>query len=97
VKYAHWDGTAWVIRTIETLKNASTWRTSLVVDATNRPHIVYSGDGVLRYAQWNGMRWVIQTVGSDTGVMSPTIAMNPSTHAIGIAYCDGTRHVKYVE
>ena len=69
LKYAYWDGTAWIIQAVDS-GNSVDWNASLVVDATGHPHISYYDtiDEDLNYATWDGATWLIQTVDSEGSV-----------------------------
>jgi FOG: PKD repeat len=67
LKYAEWNGTAWVIQIVD--DNNSGGHTSLVLDANDNPHISYVDfrHNYLKYAEWNGTAWAIQTVDASSG------------------------------
>lgn len=67
LKYAHWDGKAWQITTVDGLKENVGWNTSIALDSKGNPHIAYdnhtdSTNKKLRYAFWDGINWKIQEV-----------------------------------
>jgi len=69
IKYAAWTGATWDIQTVA---SAGGWgspgaeRTSLVLDAADRPRIAYEDDTNnnwdLTYAAWNGTSWDIEAI-----------------------------------
>ncbi len=65
LKYAHWDGAAWITETVDTLGG---WDTAIALDSAGRPHIAYRhatlSDMSLKYATWDGAAWQITTVES---------------------------------
>jgi hypothetical protein len=69
LRYARWTGTAWDIQTIAT--EITTGRTSLALDAANRPHLCFRDgayrDEGLKYAHWIGSAWDIQTLDNEFG------------------------------
>jgi hypothetical protein len=84
VMYASWNGSGW-----STQKVSEGFAYSLVLDANNNPHILYSP---LMYASWTGSSWISQTVdpnGAGYGVVALDSYGNPH-----IAYTDGTS-IKY--
>jgi hypothetical protein len=93
VKYAYWNDTGWVIKTIDqglehTYGNVLT--TSIVLDVYDHPHIAYTKppDSV-EYAWWNGEQWIYETVYTDQGIYgSIGIDLDCSGHP-HISFCDG--------
>ena len=68
LRYAHWDGSAWITETIERIGGTTQFNvTSLSVDKNNHPHISYDydfGSDDLKYARWDGASWQLETVDS---------------------------------
>jgi hypothetical protein len=64
IKYANWNGSAWIIEIVDTAGDHSTGPTSLALDRYDRPRICYykNETGSLKYAEWNGTAWNIETV-----------------------------------
>jgi len=65
LRYAYWNGSAWVIQTVDQFGEGR--HASLALDSQGFPHISYYGDSSLKYASWNGNQWVIQVV--DRGLL----------------------------
>lgn len=65
LKYARWDGSKWLIQTVDTggIGYVGIYN-SIAVDAAGRPHISYldATQRLLKYARWNGNGWLIQAV-----------------------------------
>ena len=59
-KFAYWTGTQWLVEPVSSLLNER-YETSLVVDATNRPHMTFIADG-LSYAVKEGSTWTVAEV-----------------------------------
>lgn len=64
LKYAHWDGSAWISETVD---YEGGWDSHIAIDSNDRPHIAYrdakgfSGTA-LKYAHWDGSAWQIDTI-----------------------------------
>jgi len=71
--YRYFDGGAWQALDMEGLHGA----TSLVLDADDRPHIVYTGGG-LHYAWHNRTEWLTEEIGTDLSAISPDLALSGS-------------------
>ncbi len=91
VMYANWNGSGWSTQQI-----AIGRAYSLVLDASDNPHILYSSSWEpLMYASWTGSEWSLQTVdlnyftGGGFGIVALDLYGNPY-----IAYNDGAT-VKY--
>ena len=59
-RFAYWDGSQWNVDQVSGLDN-DRFETSLVVDASNRPHLVFAYDG-LSYAVKDGATWTVTQV-----------------------------------
>ena len=85
VMYASWNGSGWSTQTVaEGFDDAF----SLVLDASDNPHILYSRPfKPLMYASWTGSNWTIQNTGikdARYGTLAVESFGNPH-----IAYTDG--------
>jgi hypothetical protein len=91
LKYAYWDGTAWVIHTVDRGEpNPSTNLapamafTSLALDRSGHPHISYSslGDLDIKYAHWDGTAWTTETVDGEemAGLWGTSLALDEADH-----------------
>ena len=76
--YAIWTGENWTIQTVD----PSGADASLVLDANNQPHIIYTVGDDIKYAVLNGENWGIQTIGTGG---SPVLALDSN----------GNPHVAY--
>lgn len=78
LKYARWDGSAWLTQTVS---NAGGHFNSLALDSDGNPRIAYYlMGGALEYA-WDGSAWLTQTVDGDGGLwisLALDAAGNPS-------------------
>ena len=93
VKYAHFDGTTWDIKTLDSNgDHPSLAHPSLAFDGSGNPAISYyywpSQD--LRYARWNGTSWNIETVDSQGNVGEFTSLAFDSLDNPAISYYDAT-------
>ena len=66
VRFAEWNGSSWVIETVDTLirvsLNDARTTTSLELDNQGEPHISYGDEKVVKYATRNGSTWQLETV-----------------------------------
>jgi hypothetical protein len=97
LNYASWNGTAWIIQTVDSGDDVGQY-CCLKLDSNNNPHISYydaTGE-CLKYASWNGTAWIIQTVdsGGDVGqYCSLALDSNNNPH---ISYYNATgEYLKY--
>ena len=69
LKYAAWDGSSWVVTTVDSCKQVGEY-SSLALDSSGNPKISYfdKSKGDLKYASWDGSRWVIRTVDNSKNV-----------------------------
>jgi hypothetical protein len=91
LKYAHYDGAAWQIATVD----GTGWGSfvSLALDAADRPHIVYQRQ-TLRYAWYDGTAWTITT--ASPGGWYPSLQLD-SAGQPRFSYYNYTSHdLKYV-
>ncbi|PKL70924.1 MAG: hypothetical protein CVV30_01180, partial [Methanomicrobiales archaeon HGW-Methanomicrobiales-1] len=108
LKYAAWDGTRWVITTVDRSKRVGEYA-SLKLDANGDPRISYydASHSDLKFAGWSRTtsRWVIETVDSSGKVGSFSSLVLDSRGNPGISYYDqsnkdlkytaGTGHVQH--
>jgi hypothetical protein len=81
LKYAHWDGAAWLIQTVD---NGLVYDSALAVDTAGNPHLSYAfrqelDTYVLKYALWNGSTWQIEILDGeveDAGVFVTSLALD---------------------
>ncbi len=91
LKYAHWNGAAWQIQTVE---NGLVYDSALAVDSSGMPHLSYAfreelDTYVLKYAVWNGSTWQIEILDGkiqDAGVFLTSLALDTG----------GNPHIGYV-
>lgn len=81
LKYAHWDGTAWQLQTVET---GLVYDSTLVLDSSGSPHLSYAfreafDTYVLKYAVWDGATWqtdILDGEVDNTGVFVISFALD---------------------
>lgn len=72
LKYAHQVNDGWKVETIDQVNWLGSWtnfRSSIVLDKQQFPHICYEAAGVLEHAYWDGKKWqkqVLAPSGFDT-------------------------------
>ncbi len=97
LRYAHYDGAAWQIETVDSSVKLSSY-TSLALDAAGRPRISYSlyADGPypaqVKYAHYDGASWQIETV-DEVGGSAPALVLDTADRP-HIAFYTG-QYVKY--
>jgi len=78
-KYAEYDGSAWLIQTVDTGDEAGEF-CSLAVDTDDKPHVVYCinpGFKDLKYGYFNGVSWDLHVLDSEGSVgFYTSIAIN---------------------
>jgi hypothetical protein len=102
LKYARWDGSNWIISTVDSDDNTALGQyTSIALDNSDHAHISYFYDwydnSQLRYAHWTGSTWQISIIDSSLGTLGTytSIAIDNSQQPC-IAYCDkNTGILKY--
>ncbi|MBN1887449.1 MAG: PD40 domain-containing protein [Thermoflexales bacterium] len=62
LKYAYYDGSNWQIQVVEVNSYGVSPPTSLVLDAEERPHIVYPAGAQTKYAYRDGSTWHIEEI-----------------------------------
>lgn len=70
LKYARWNGSAWVIQTVDDQTEFSRNFPCLAIDSDNNPHISFIGnssadDSDIAYARWNGSSWEVEAVATE--------------------------------
>lgn len=108
IKYAVWNGSSWDVQTVSA---AGVWgspggvRTSLVLDALDRPRIAYKDNTNsvynLKYAAWNGTTWDVQTVdhtGSHVGTFASLALDSQGRPRVSYdEYTGGVHRLKYAQ
>ena len=101
LKYARWNGSKWLIETVDGANSDVGKHNALALDSNNRPHIVYgyvretdSWEHVSpRYAHWNGSAWQISDVDADAH-MDTSDSYSPTSIAVDST---GTPHISYYQ
>ncbi len=104
LKYAYWNGSAWVTQTVDSEGRGGKY-TSLALEPTApyTPHISYSryrdgADDDLMYASWDGSAWVTETVDNAELIYDTVLALEPTApYTPHIGYYDyyGSLKLKY--
>ena len=78
----------WRIQTVDGLDRVG-WKSSLALDSTGRPHIVYydAAHGHLKYARWMGNSWEFQAVDETADGQEPSLVPDAL----------GTPHISYYD
>ncbi len=90
LKYAHYDGFTWQIKTVDDIQDSMVGEfASLALDSNGYPHISYyvapTPNHALKYAHYNGSTWLTETVDSsddaryDTGRYT-SLALDETDH-----------------
>lgn len=94
LRYARPDGNGWRIDVVDAEANPSGligWAmlmTSVALDSSGRPHIVYEANGFMKHAWWDGAKWQIQSLGiHGRKVLYASLAISQND-AIYIGYSD---------
>jgi hypothetical protein len=98
IKYAYWNGSAWVTQAVDAVRSSET--PSLALDGSDVPHLAYHDEGSdsLKYAVLSGTMWLSQTVDLCAGEPSlaldsdevPHIAYTRCGPQVGYAVLSGT-------
>jgi hypothetical protein len=65
LRYAEWDGSNWILTTVDSNENAKSYRgfdNSLALAPDDSPHISYFDGRTLKYAHQNRGKWIIEKV-----------------------------------
>ena len=94
LRYAHFDGAAWQIESVDTAGYAG-YYTSLALDDQDHPHIAYYTDYPvyhIKYAYHNGTAWQIQVVSGGYGFTTLALDAAGRPH---LTYANGGIHYAY--
>lgn len=91
LKYAHFDGTAWQIETVDSTGDVGDY-TSLALDASDHPHISYYDhtNNDLKYTHFGSSAWQIEIVDSVGNVGMYTFLALDASDSPHISYYDFT-------
>jgi len=78
LKFARWNGSAWVTQVVEAGVPAQ--YNSLAYGPDGNPSIAYSGGDSLKMAHWNGSSWDIQVIEAGVPGNSVSLAYDPLDH-----------------
>ena len=97
LKYARWDGSQWVLETVDGLgdNHVIGQSSSLALDVNRFPHIAYTDKtgNLLKYAYWDGGQWVLGALSSARNFgTSLALDTDESPH---IAFCGGSYDLLY--
>jgi hypothetical protein len=65
IRFAKFDADHWSVETIDNVSPTGSWlgwRTNLVLDHNQSPHISYEDGGTLKHAYWDGEKWHYQVI-----------------------------------
>lgn len=98
LRYAWPEGDHWRVDVVDPNANPfgnQSWinsRTTLALDAQQRPHIAYEVDGALKHAWWDGSKWRIQPMGIAGGEHRYPSLVISQDNVIYIGYSDPLDH-----
>ncbi len=97
--YEYWNGTKWIIKTVDDSPNVGTGAyASFALDTNGNPHIAYTDhNGHLKYAYYKGSSWHKETIDSNQyfNFSFPSLVLD-SSGTPHVAYLDhATRAIKY--
>ena len=107
LRYAHWDGKAWIIEPIQLNSEVVGYYNSIALDAQDQPAIsFYEYQGPpgtnyrirLRTVMWNGQNWELRTVDGEPGSGKFNSMVTDSKGLLHIAYANvsaGTAGIRY--